>query len=315
TLAAGTKTVVTATLTLTSGYLAARGNTSSTIKTLFGQVIATRGDGLVSTVPFSAVPAARSNYSVTSDGKSVTVANRAGAVGSGTAETYEWLMADAQDTPSASDIRSLGAQYWTEADLGLSSSADGFIVFNLSTYNQIYNPADTEWDVYIDTNKDGYDDYLLVGFDAGYMTTGSGSGKIGWFLYYWDNAKGWTSKAGAYSYWAPLNSSTLQFGVQASALGMPASAPGSFQIDGLYAFSWTGETDWTPGISGTIDPYNPQRSYGDWAGGATGLAPGQSTAWGLATRPLAAGETRTLGWVVSTADNRTGMQSTEIRGF
>ena len=321
TLGAGKSTLVTATLNLSSEYMAARGASSSTIKTLYGQVIATRGDGKVSTLPFNAVPASRSAVSAKRVGNDLQLKNNGGAYGS--ADLWELLMVDKKDTPSGVDLKSLGAQYYRESDLGVSASSDKFVLFNLSTHNMIYNPADTQWWIDIDTTGDGNADFELFMFDSGYMGGGSFNGQIGTYLYYLDAASGtWKAKSGAYTIFRPLNSSSLQVGFKTSALcdggaaddTACAAAPSqnmSWRVTSIGAVDWNDNVDYNDTISGTVNPANPVRSWGDWAD----LNPGASSSFPLSTRALAAGEKRTLGWQVVLAENRAGLQSSEIYGF
>lgn len=315
TLAAGTKTTVTATLNLSSTYMGARGTASSTIKTLYGQVIATRGDGLTATVPFNAVPAARSAVSIKVSGNTATATNNGAYAGK--IDNYELLMSDGKDAGVGVDLKSLGAQYFTEADWGLSASTNKFVSFDISTHSMIYNPADTQWWIDIDTTGDGNPDFELFMFDAGYMGTGSFNGQVGTYLYYYDTASGtWKSKAGAYTLSRAVNSSSFMVGVQASALCAAATctAPSSqtFRITSFGATDWNDNTDYNETISGTVSPSNPIRSWGDWI---SPIASGASASFTLSTRPLAAGEKKTLGWAVRSAENRAGLQSIEIRAF
>ncbi len=322
TLASGQTYLVNATLTLGANYMASRGQASSTIKTLYGQVKATRAsDGMVSTLPFNAVPASRSAVTAKKVGNQLQFTNSGGSYGS--ADLWELLMADKKDTPAGVDLKSLGAAYYTEAEVGLSASSNKFVLFNVSTHNMIYNPADTQWWIDIDTTGDGNPDFELFMFDAGYMGTGSFSGQIGTYLYYLDATTGtWKSKAGAYTIFRPLNSSILQVGFQTSALcdgggsGDTACAAAadqnlSWRVTSFGAVDWNDNMDYNDTISGTVKPASPIRSWGDWAD----LNPGDTSAFTLGTRALAAGEKRTLGWQVVFAENRAGLQTSEIYGF
>lgn len=319
TLAAGRATNVTATLSLSADFMKARGGASTSVNSLFGQVIGTRADGKTATVPFSAVALARSAVSVKTSGTTVNLSNNSAVAG--VADNYEWLMAGGKTAGAVADLKSLGAQYYPESVFGLSGGANKFVIFNLSLWNQIYNPADTQWFIDIDTTGDGLADFELFMFDSGYMSTGSFNGQVGTYLYYYNAASGtWKSKSGAYTLSSNVNTSIFQVGVKTSALcDGPASGTGSctasqsasFRITGVGAQGWDDSYDEMATISGTVKPSNPIRSNGDWAD----VAAGGTGSFTLSTRALAAGEKKTLGWSVVSYGNRFGLQSNEIYGF
>ena len=316
TLAAGAATNVTATISLSADFMKVRGGASTDVNSLYGQVIGTRDDGKTATVPFSAVALARSAVSVKTSGNTVNLSNPSAVAGS--ADNYEWLMAGGKTAGVATDLKSLGAQYYNESALGLTGGTNKFVIFNLSTWNQIYNPADTQWFIDIDTTGDGVADFELFMFDTGYMTGGSDHGTVGTYLYYVDSTTGqWasSSKSGAYTLTRNVNTSIFQVGVKTSALcgasSCTASQSQSFRITAVGAQGWDDSYDEMGTISGTVKPTNPIRSSGDWVD----VAAGGTGSFTVSTRALASGEKKTLGWSVVSSGNRFGLQSNEFYGF
>ncbi|MEU4235929.1 S8 family serine peptidase [Actinoplanes sp. NPDC026619] len=135
------------------------------------------GKGVTLRVPYYLVPQSVSKVSAKVDTRSLsrkgsataTVTNRHGVV-SGTADWYAWGLSDGRDSiTGAADLRAVGAQ---------SLPADGAVAFAISTWNRLSNAARNEFDVYVDVNGDGTDDYDVVGVDYGLLTTGDLTGQM-----------------------------------------------------------------------------------------------------------------------------------------
>jgi minor extracellular serine protease Vpr len=98
-----------------------------------------------------------------------TVTNRRGVV-PGTAEWYAWGLYDSRDRGLGSnDMRAVGAQ---------SSPSDGVMAFAIATNRRWSNASTNEFDVYVDVNGDGTDDYAVVGVDLGALTAGDANGQM-----------------------------------------------------------------------------------------------------------------------------------------
>jgi hypothetical protein len=131
--------------------------------------------GVALGVPYYLVPRATSDIKVKLDMKKLkkngsskaTVDNKHGVVG-GVADWYAWGISDAEDTGGSNDIRAVGVQSFPD---------DGVIAFGLSTWNRWSNAAADEFDIYVDVNGDGTDDYVVVEADFGALTTGSSDGQ------------------------------------------------------------------------------------------------------------------------------------------
>ena len=135
------------------------------------------GSGVALRVPYYLVPQAVSQVSTKVDtgalrrkGSTTAITTNRHGVVPGVADWYAWGLSDGRDaTTGAADLRAVGVQ---------SFPADGVLAFGVSTYNRLSNPARNEFDVYVDVNGDGTDDYDLVGVDYGLLTTGDMTGQM-----------------------------------------------------------------------------------------------------------------------------------------
>jgi hypothetical protein len=141
----------------------------------FTPVSSGQNGGVALRVPYYLVPQAVSNIATNIDVRALqrngsataTVTNQNGAT-TGAADWYAWGLADSQDDGLASnDLRAVGAQ-----------SVPGFVAFGISTHRRWSNASTNEFDVFVDVNTDGVDDYLVVGIDLGLVTTGDVNGEL-----------------------------------------------------------------------------------------------------------------------------------------
>jgi hypothetical protein len=126
-------------------------------------------------VPYYLVPQAVSNINTRIDveklqrtgSATATTTNRNGVV-AGTADWYAWGLLDSADHGLGSnDVRAVGAQAFP-----------GVIAFGVNTKHRWSNAAANEYDVFVDVNGDGKDDYAIVGADLGLLTAGSSNGTL-----------------------------------------------------------------------------------------------------------------------------------------
>src|SRR5262249_8884372 len=94
------------------------------------------------------------------------VANVAnGGSAAGAADWYAWGLQDGADQGlGGDDVTSVGAQSFPSA---------GYMQVAIATANRFSNPSDFEFDVLVDVNGDGKDDYDVVAVNFGLLTTGS----------------------------------------------------------------------------------------------------------------------------------------------
>jgi hypothetical protein len=60
---------------------------------------------------------------------------------------------------------------------------DGVLAFGLSTWHRWSNAAETEYDIYVDVDRDGVDDYVVTAADYGLVTAGDNNGEVGDFVF------------------------------------------------------------------------------------------------------------------------------------
>src|SRR5213078_5062287 len=151
--------------------------------------------GVALSVPYYLVPRALSNVSTsigalsgTNPSTIATVTNRRGGI-SGDADFYAWGIfdtrsggadsdGDGDDQDPSNDIRAIGVQSFP-----VPSLANPTMVFAVNTYHRWSNASTNEFDIFVDVDGDGFDDYLIVGADDGAVRTGSFSGLMGSFVF------------------------------------------------------------------------------------------------------------------------------------
>jgi minor extracellular serine protease Vpr len=173
--------------------------------------------GVTLRVPYYLVPRARSDVSTqigklkgTNPSTIATVTNKKGPI-TGNADFYAWGLSDNHDPGRASnDVRAIGTQsfQWDAAN------TTQLLVFAVNTYDRWSNASANEFDIYVDVDGDGVDDYIIVGADQGAVQTGSFNGRMGAFVFS-------TRSAGAsinFLATAPTDSSTAELAVLSSQL-------------------------------------------------------------------------------------------------
>ena len=92
----------------------------------------------------------------------------------GDADFYAWGLSDGKETGRRSnDVRAIGVQSFP------FNATNQFIGFSVNTYDRWSNPSTNEFDIYVDVNNDGIDDYIVVGVDQGAVQTGTFNGRLG----------------------------------------------------------------------------------------------------------------------------------------
>jgi hypothetical protein len=230
----------------------------------------------------------------------VSLAN-AGVIG-GNADFYAWGLQDDDDIDEAAlggagyDVRAIGVQSFDTGD------GDRLIVFAVNAHDRYSNAAVNDYEVYLDTDQDGTDDFAVVGIDFGALTTGSFDGRLGSFVI--DLATGDASIFFLAD--APSDSSTVLLPFFASQAGISADQP---------AFSYTAATFSLEGagvdvVDGTAkyNAYSPSISQGQFAS----IAPGGSTKVEVSVNNAEWASTPALGVMVVVTDNASGADEARL---
>ncbi|MCK6081712.1 S8 family serine peptidase [Microbacterium sp. EYE_5] len=266
-----------------------------------GNVVLTSADATLR-VPYLLVP--RSNSDVTAKGslssrgkvtdgdRTLELRNRKGAIDAA-ADVYTWGLSDKKDAPKSIsdtgyDLRAAGVQSFT------TTAGDRLAVFAVNTHQRWSNAASNEFDVVIDTNRDGTPDWVVFSYDSGAVRTGSVDGITEVFL---QNAKTGALIPSGFLAQAPTDSSTLLLPVDLADIGVT----GAFDYT-VQSFSLT--TDGSDAFAGsaTYDPADPAISNGQYE-----LVPrGGSADVTVRTDASAFAAQKPLGAMVVVVDNESG---------
>jgi subtilisin family serine protease len=290
------------------------------VVTVRGDIVATKTSGDTSAqnlaVPYLVAPRGLSNVTAgtpaawtksnSSAGKgfasTLPVTNT--GIHAGTADLYAWGLHDVQDSNAPMDVRDVGVQVQPGANFGVSDSDRG-LVFLINTWGQATNQSVNEYDVLIDTNRDGQADFAVVGFDLGAVLTGDNDGRFASFTI--DASTG--DIIDAFFADAPMNGSTIELPAVASEIGLTqkAAKPATFRYT-VNAFSIVpgGIVD-TTGVA-SFDPFHPAVSSGvlNPDGTPIAVAAGGSTSLPLSIDKSQQAKTPALGWLVASVDDDNG---------
>ena len=140
--------------------------------------------GIALNVPYLQVPAASSDVQVGGLGQlgksssiTATLTNANGAA-LGVADWFAWgLQGKTGKRLGSDDLQSAGVQAFPTQPAPSGHGRIGWLMFGLSVAHRWSNPAEDEFDVYVDVNGDGTPDYDVIAVDLGALTTGSFSGQ------------------------------------------------------------------------------------------------------------------------------------------
>jgi subtilisin family serine protease len=209
-------------------------------------------------VPYYAVP--RVSADVTAGGKpaglgkaaAVRLDNRSAAI-AGTADFFAWGLASSKDAtlPGHIDIRAAGVQSLANGEI---------VVFAINTRAPWSTAAAQQFDVLIDSNLDGIEDFGVVSFDYGRGTTGVHDGRVGTFVI--------DFTSGAFSTYflayAPTDGSSILLPVPAAAIGITPDNPRFAYTVASWTF-WFDQTDNTYESWAFFNPFTNAISTGAFA--------------------------------------------------
>ncbi len=252
----------------------------------------------------SAVSTAGASLTASAPSSRIVVTNQKGSAIPGNADFYSWGLHSTQ-TPSlgSTDVRDVGVQAFQNAG-GLGNP---LLVFGLSTFRRWSTPSANEFDIYVDVdpqNNNG-DDYVVFGFDYGYITTGSFTGQYGTFVA--TLRTGQISALNPANTFAPTDSSSASLAILRSQLcraGQPCLSSTNPRFTyWAVSFSVFGTgMDLVPGLA-SFNAFSPSLSTGAYL---AGIAPGTSASTIVTINPAEWANTPSLGALVLATDNISG---------
>jgi len=261
-------------------------------------------------VPYYLVPRALSDVSTSVGHLSThnpstvaTVTNHHGAI-AGDADFYAWGLFDRKNPGrDSNDIRAVGTQSFPW------DATQQLLVFAVNTYDRWSNAATNEFDIYVDVDGDGVDDYVVVGADQGLVTAGAYNGRMATFVFS-------TRSAGAslnFLATAPTDSSTAELALLTSQLCLP-SEPCLSAAHPRITYHAVGYDL----VNGGVDAVSGSAKFNVWSsaisqGGFATVAPGGTdTSNVIAVDPAEWKLTPAKGLMIVTLDNRSGEDEAQL---
>src|SRR5262249_1753736 len=266
-------------------------------------------------VPYFMVPRALSAVQTaigkfpgnTNPSATATVTNSGGAI-AGNADFYALGLSAASDSSNRpNDVRAIGTQGFSPDLTGLPSQ---LLVFAVNTYNRWSNASQNEFDIYVDVDGDGVDDYIVVGADEGAILAGDNNGILGSFVFS-------TRSPGASIFFdatAPTDGSTAELPVLASQLcrtGEPCLSAAHPRIT-YHAVSFDLIQGGSNVVSGSakFNVFSPSVSTGAFVGP---VAPGQTdSSTKIQVNSAEFALTPPLGLMIVTLDNAAGAGEAQL---
>ncbi len=301
----------TATVDVTLNVPAATAGSSAAFREVAGTVNFTAQGQPTLRVPYYLVPRALSDVTAafdkpldpTKSGRAKVKLGNSGVIAGG-ADFYAWGLEDGDDVDEAAlggagyDVRAVGVQVFDGAVVG--APGDRFIVFAMNMHDRYSNAAVNDYEIFLDTNQDGTDDYVVVGFDLGALTTGSFDGRLASFVF--DLATG----DGSVFFFAdaPSDSSTVLLPILASQTDITPTQPRFTYTAASFSLEGAGE-DVVDG-SAEFNAYTPAISQGQFAS----VAPGRSATVDVSVNRSEWAQTPTKGVMAVVFDNASGADET-----
>jgi subtilisin family serine protease len=266
--------------------------------------------GVALRVPYLLVPRVRSEVSTklgrfSQGSATATVTNKNGAI-PGDADFYAWGLSAKKSnnkTNETADIRAVGVQSFP------LSASQAIIVFAVNTYDRWSSPSSNRFDISVDVNGDGTDDYVVIGVDDGAVTTGRFNGRLRPFVL--DLRTGILTLNNFLAI-APTDGSTALIPVLASQLCRPGS-PCLSQANPRITYSAVG----LDLLNGGFKAVPGVAKYNVWAssisqGDFLTVAPGANATTTISVNGAEALQTPALGVMVVTLDNKSGGDEADL---
>jgi subtilisin family serine protease len=218
----------------------------------------------------------------------------------GDADWYAWGLKDSKDSGlGGDDITAVGVQAVDAGPLGR------VLQFAIATDNRFSNPSDFEFDIFVDVNGDGVDDYDVVGVNFGLITAGAPDGQFAVAVFDLRTGKGAIRFLGD----APLDGSTVVLPVQASQLcatGSPCLSAANPRL--TYHAVAFGETD------GSVDTVDGTAWFNAFSSAITtgyfdNVDPGDSVSETVTVNPTEWAQTPAKGLMIITHDNKSNSET------
>jgi subtilisin family serine protease len=261
-------------------------------------------NGIALSVPYLLVPRVSSNVNAAAlpkfTGSPKASRARLTNVGSlipATADFYAWGLNSPNAGLGLADLRAAGVQ-------SFGNPANPVVVFAVNTFKKWSSGFNVEFDIYLDSNGDGVDDYVIFNVDQGLLTTGTRNG-----VHLAVIANLTTGALSAnYTVWAPTDSSTMLLPVNASSIGLSAGNPRlSYAV---FSFDLTSDAEDAFVGSARYNAFAPAITTGDFvtvAPNATVDVPltVNSTEWAI---------TPARGVMIVSQDNKSGQPEAKLLG-
>jgi minor extracellular serine protease Vpr len=271
-------------------------------------------------VPYYLVPRALSSVkakmptSVTtaSPSTNATLSNPAGPI-AGDGDFYAWGLNDPKEAGNSSaDVRAIGIQTFAN---GITADPNRrLLVFAVNTWNRWSNPATNEFDIYVDVDQNGTDDYVVVAADQGALTTGTANGVMAAAVFP-INPSG-SASLSAFAVSAPTDGSTVEILVRSSqfcAAGHPCmttlGAPNKRFT--YHAFGFDNLSGFVDVVAGTAK-FNAGPTSAISQGAFETVAPGGSATVPITVNPTEWALTPALGVMAVSLDNKAGQDEAAL---
>jgi minor extracellular serine protease Vpr len=278
---------------------------SGAFRQVAGNVVLDQGQaGPKLRVPYYLVPRSLSAIGTTltsslsaSKPRAVARVTNSGGVIPGTADFYAWGLTDPEESFSSPiDMRAVGVQSF---DFGGGSQ---LVVLAVNGYDRWSNASIGEFEVFLDTNEDGTNDYAVIGADYGALTTGTFDGRLGSFVFNLKTGDGSIFFLAT----APTDSATVLLPFLTDQTDLSATNP-SFRYTAATYSVEQAEFDLVSG-SAAYNAYTPAISQGQFVT----VAPGSSANVDLSIDKAEFAKTPPKGLMIVGIDNAAGATEAQL---
>jgi minor extracellular serine protease Vpr len=270
-------------------------------------------NGVTLRLPYYLVARADSNLGAKLGAKSVPagspsttakLTNAGGAI-SEDADFYAWGLSDPSDSSGAEDVRGIGVQSFQDNP----DNTRRQLVFAVNGYHRWSTASTQEFDIYVDVDNDGTDDYVVVGVDRDRIQTGSFTGRVvGSFVFSLSTGNGTIVFNAA----APSDGTTELLPIRSTQLCLAgdkclSAASPRFTY---HAFGFDILSDAVDAVNGTakFNAWSPAISQGDFVP----VAPGATVNEPVTISPAEWAQTPALGAMIVGTNNKAGADEAQL---